>query len=51
MELSINGEKKKVLKRGDTFGDLALLYNSTRTASIKALDNCNLWAIHRTTFN
>ncbi|CAF0957572.1 unnamed protein product [Adineta ricciae] len=35
---------------GRVFGELAILYNCTRTASIKALSNCKLWAINRQTF-
>jgi cGMP-dependent protein kinase len=50
MEVIINGEKKKILKHGDSFGELALLYNCTRSASIKALKPCKLWAIHGASF-
>ncbi|XP_052768823.1 cGMP-dependent protein kinase 1-like isoform X2 [Mya arenaria] len=32
------------------FGELAILYNCTRTASIKALTACKLWAIDRPSF-
>lgn len=35
---------------GRVFGELAILYNCTRTASIKALSNCKLWAVDRQTF-
>ena len=35
---------------GKIFGELAILYNCTRTASIKALTYCKLWAIDRDTF-
>jgi cGMP-dependent protein kinase len=35
---------------GKLFGELAILYNCTRTASIKALSHCKLWAIDRLTF-
>lgn len=35
---------------GKIFGELAILYNCTRTASIKAITNCKLWAIDRNTF-
>ncbi|XP_060576647.1 cGMP-dependent protein kinase 1-like [Ruditapes philippinarum] len=32
------------------FGELAILYNCTRTASVKALMACKLWAIDRPSF-
>lgn len=36
---------------GDSFGELALLYNAPRAASIKAMEECILWALDRETFN
>jgi cAMP-dependent protein kinase regulator len=41
---------KKYIK-GDSFGELALLYNTPRAATIKALSNCILWSLDRLTFN
>lgn len=35
-----SGYKKANLSPDDTFGELGLLYNSTRTASIKAKVDC-----------
>ncbi|PAA54822.1 hypothetical protein BOX15_Mlig009136g2 [Macrostomum lignano] len=32
------------------FGELAILYNCKRTATVKAITNCKLWAIDRQTF-
>ncbi|KPM10667.1 cGMP-dependent protein kinase, isozyme 2 forms cD4/T1/T3A/T3B-like protein [Sarcoptes scabiei] len=32
------------------FGELAILYNCTRTATVKALTDCKLWAIERQCF-
>lgn len=32
------------------FGELALLYNTKRTSSVKALETSNLWVIDRQTF-
>ena len=43
----------KVLGRlgvGKAFGELAILYNCKRTASIKAVTDGKLWAIERTVF-
>jgi cAMP-dependent protein kinase regulator len=36
---------------GDAFGELALLYNSPRAATIKAKSDCHLWVLDRNTFN
>jgi cGMP-dependent protein kinase len=38
------------MSSGKLFGELAILYNCTRTASIKALTYCKLWAVDRLTF-
>jgi cAMP-dependent protein kinase regulator len=43
-----------VIKRygpGDVFGELALLYNCPRAATIVALQPCRLWKLDRKTFN
>ena len=39
------------LKQGDFFGELALLYNTKRSATITAKSDCVLWALDRDTFN
>lgn len=36
---------------GGSFGELALLYNAPRAASVKAETDCLLWSINRDTFN
>jgi cAMP-dependent protein kinase regulator len=49
----ING-KDTFLKNylsGDTFGELALLYNAPRAASIKAETPSHVWVLDRNTFN
>lgn len=46
------GEKfLKVYYPGEAFGELALLYNAPRAATIVANENCTLWALDRETFN
>ena len=46
--------KEKFLKTyvaGEAFGELALLYNCPRAATIKAKPSCILWSLDRDTFN
>jgi len=48
------GGKETFLKNygpGDVFGELALLYNAPRAASIQADTDCLLWVLDRNTFN
>eukprot|EP00435_Cladocopium_sp_Y103_P055495 s1018_g18.t1 len=49
----IDGEEKVVKKcvPGDIFGELALLYNAKRAASVYATDTCVAWQLDRETFN
>lgn len=50
--IKINGEEKKVLTYDNTgaFGELALMYNTPRAATIVSTEECILWALDRTTF-
>lgn len=49
----ISGEEKVVKNcgPGDFFGELALLYNCPRAASVEARDSAVLWELDRETFN
>jgi len=40
-----------VYEPGGAFGELALLYNAPRAATIAAIDECLLWGLDRNTFN
>mmetsp|Transcript_4111 Transcript_4111/g.4700 ORF Transcript_4111/g.4700 Transcript_4111/m.4700 type:complete len:406 (-) Transcript_4111:223-1440(-) len=50
---SLNGEDKvvKTVNEGDVFGELALLYNCPRAASVVAADACICWQLDRESFN
>ncbi|XP_076454893.1 cGMP-dependent protein kinase 1-like isoform X2 [Babylonia areolata] len=50
VEVTKEGQKLCNMGAGKVFGELAILYNCTRTASVKALVNCRLWAIDRPCF-
>jgi len=41
----------KTCVAGDAFGELALLYNCPRAATVKARDKCLLWKLDRETFS
>eukprot|EP00747_Dinoflagellata_sp_TGD_P183336 gnl/TRDRNA2_/TRDRNA2_38140_c0_seq2.p1 gnl/TRDRNA2_/TRDRNA2_38140_c0~~gnl/TRDRNA2_/TRDRNA2_38140_c0_seq2.p1 ORF type:complete len:404 (+),score=140.68 gnl/TRDRNA2_/TRDRNA2_38140_c0_seq2:101-1312(+) len=41
----------KSCEAGDVFGELALLYNCPRAASVESKDACTLWQLDRETFN
>lgn len=48
-----NGNAPKMVKKyepGESFGELALMYNCPRAASIQAKTDVLLWAVDRTTF-
>ncbi|KPP75458.1 cGMP-dependent protein kinase 1-like [Scleropages formosus] len=44
------GRVLRTLTSGDVFGELAILYNCKRTASVKAVTNVKLWCIERQTY-
>lgn len=51
VEVSKDGKLLSYIQRpGSVFGELAILYNCTRTATIRAITDCKLWAIERLCF-
>ncbi|XP_068190914.1 cGMP-dependent protein kinase 1-like [Antennarius striatus] len=50
VEVTKEGKKLCTISPGKVFGELAILYNCTRTASVKALTDIKLWAIDRQGF-
>lgn len=49
-EIVVNGVKKGYITEGHGFGELALIDNSERTATIRALDTVYLWGLERRVF-
>jgi CRP-like cAMP-binding protein len=43
--------KMQEVKEGDGFGELALLYNTPRAATVKATSAAKLWCLERSTYN
>ncbi|KAI8374369.1 cyclic nucleotide-binding-like protein [Radiomyces spectabilis] len=50
LDCYINDEKVTSYSAGDSFGELALMYNSPRAATIITTSSCVLWALDRITF-
>jgi CRP-like cAMP-binding protein len=46
----IGGESLGLLESGSSFGDLALMYNCPRAATIRAASDCTLWTLDRVFF-
>jgi cAMP-dependent protein kinase regulator len=51
LECLIGGNVVKVVEAGEVFGELAILYNAPRAASVQAKDRCVCWKLDRETFN
>jgi CRP-like cAMP-binding protein len=49
-KIIVNGAKVGDISAGSAFGELALMYNCPRAASIVATEACVLWSLDRTTF-
>jgi cAMP-dependent protein kinase regulator len=52
LDCVIDGDKVvKTCEAGDVFGELALLYNCPRAATVRAKVDCIMWKLDRDTFN
>lgn len=49
-DVIVDEKVKKQVKAGQCFGDLALLYNAPRAATIRATEPCFLWGLDRKDF-
>jgi len=49
-QLYIDNKKIKILRSGESFGELALLHDAPRSGSIKAITDCFLWTLERKNF-
>lgn len=50
LQVIINDKHKKKIHPGGTFGELALLHNTKRTATIRTIKDSALWGLDRNTF-
>ena len=50
LKVSVGGKEVDTVATGALFGELAVLYNVPRTASVTAASDVSLWCLHRTTF-
>ncbi|KAL6940579.1 hypothetical protein ACO0QE_004486 [Hanseniaspora vineae] len=50
VEFYVNGTKVSTSGAGSSFGELALMYNSPRAATVVASTDCELWCLDRLTF-
>jgi cGMP-dependent protein kinase len=50
LEVIINEERKNTINEGQGFGELALMHDTPRTATVKTLTATSLWGLDRGTF-
>lgn len=50
VEVVVNGEVKKKLGKWDCFGELALLHDTLRTATVRTLEITQFWVLNREDF-
>lgn len=50
LEVIVNGRRVNIIKNGESFGELALLHDTPRSATVKTIINTTLWALDRNVF-
>ncbi|OMJ87851.1 hypothetical protein SteCoe_10333 [Stentor coeruleus] len=50
LDVFVNGKKVNTLKERDSFGELALLHNTPRSATVTTVEKTSLWGLDRKTF-
>lgn len=50
LRVTINGDFIRTMASGSMLGDLALLYDAPRSATVRCTSDCILWSLHRTIF-
>lgn len=50
LEVIIDEKRVNVLRPQDSFGELALIHDTPRSATIKTIENSSLWGVDRKTF-
>lgn len=50
LEVAVDGQPRPSLGPGDSFGEIALMRDSARTASVTAATDARLWMLDQTTF-
>ena len=50
LDVIVNNNKVNSLQTGDSFGELALIHDTPRTATVKAVKNSCLWVLDRRNF-
>ena len=50
LEVIINDERKNTINEGQGFGELALMHDTPRTATVRTLTPTHLWGLDRDTF-
>jgi cGMP-dependent protein kinase len=50
LEVVVNNVRVNVMKTGDSFGELALLHNTPRSATVRTLERATLWGVDRKAF-
>ena len=49
-KIIINGETKRILKKGECFGDTSLVYNTNRDYTVIANEDCFMWTMEKRNF-